>query len=192
MGLLRVRGVVGAIFSALVFSIFAGLPGGGLSAAGADASKLLTSMGVLSFPRRVEAPDFALESISGQEVKLSDFRGKVVFLNFWATWCPPCRAEMPSMERLHRKFDGEDFAILAVDIQESAKTVRKFVNDFGLTFTVLLDTRGRVASQYGVRGIPATFIIDREGNAIGFAEGARDWASDASFRLFEFLLDEGR
>jgi cytochrome c biogenesis protein CcmG/thiol:disulfide interchange protein DsbE len=122
------------------------------------------------------APDFTLQDLDGNTVRLSDFRGKVVFLNFWATWCPPCRAEMPAIETLHRKYRDGDVVVLGIDLRESASTVRAFVEEGGYTWTFLLDTTGRVGSMYQVRGIPASYFVDRKGIiravAIGGMTGA--------------------
>ena len=116
-----------------------------------------------------EAPDFLLTMLNGEPVKLSDFRGKTVVLNFWASWCPPCRAEMPEFQELweQRGPDGrDDLVILAVDFlkDDTVGAAADFVEDFELTFPVLFDTTDSdVAARYGVRGLPATYFIDREG-----------------------------
>ena len=111
------------------------------------------------------APDFQLNNLDGQLVSLSDFRGKPVLVNFWATWCPPCRAEMPLIQNTFtdKKWAGEGLVVLAIDIGESPPTVREFVKNYGLTFPVLLDIARDVSLEYYVRGIPTTFFIDREG-----------------------------
>jgi thiol-disulfide isomerase/thioredoxin len=121
-----------------------------------------------------EAPGFALPTSGGQTVVLSSFRGRVVFLNFWATWCPPCRLEMPAMERLHQDFKDQGLVILAVDIEESPKLVAKFMKEFRLTFPALLDADSRMSSRYGVRGLPTTVLIDRQGRSVGRAIGPRE------------------
>ena len=110
------------------------------------------------------APDFALSSPEGARVALSDFRGKTVVLNFWATWCPPCRAEMPELQEVwEERGEGRDLVVLAVDVAEDADRVAGFVENFGLTFPVALDADGSVADHYGVLGLPATFFIDAGG-----------------------------
>ncbi|MBW2064712.1 MAG: TlpA family protein disulfide reductase [Deltaproteobacteria bacterium] len=146
-------------------------------------------MGISEVPNIPITSDIVLPDMNGNNVRLSDYRGKVVFLNFWATWCPPCREEMPSMERLHNRLKGKDFVMLAVDLQEPASRVRKFFRDHKLTFTALLDEDGKVARMFGIRNIPATFILDREHRVIGMAVGAREWDSRHSLRMFEYLLD---
>ncbi len=111
------------------------------------------------------APDFQLDNLDGQPVALSDFRGKPVLVNFWASWCPPCRAEMPFIQDTFadRKWADEGLVVIAIDIGESPSTVREFVKNYGLTFPVLLDVTRDVSLEYYVRGIPTTFLIDRDG-----------------------------
>ncbi len=145
-------------------------------------------LGIVKIDEELKAPSFSLKDLDGREVKLEDHRGKIVFINFWATWCPPCRDEMPSMEKLYTEFKGRDFIILAVDIQESAKKVRAFKEKFKLNFPILLDSDGRVGSEYGVISIPTTYLIDRKGYVIGGALGARNWASKEAFELIDQLL----
>ena len=116
-----------------------------------------------------EAPDFLLANLAGEEVRLSDYRGKTVLVNFWASWCPPCRAEMPELQALweERGTDGaDDFVLLAVNLlsEDSEGAARRFIEGQGLTFPVLFDTpNGDVAASYGVRGLPNSFFIDRKG-----------------------------
>jgi peroxiredoxin len=110
------------------------------------------------------APDFAVTDLDGKAVRLSAFRGKVVLLNLWATWCPPCREEMPTMERLHQRLKDQDFVLLAVSQDEEGKrVVEPFVRELGITFPVLVDPEHQVGDRYGVWGYPETFLIDRTG-----------------------------
>jgi len=136
-----------------------------------------------------EAPDFTLPDVEGRPVRLRDFRGKLVFVNFWATWCPPCRLEMPSMERLYQTFKPTDFALLAVSIdRQGAPVVKPFMAELKLTFPALLDSKTEVARQFGLRGLPTTYLIDREGRLIGAAVGGRDWYSTEAKALIAGLL----
>ena len=113
------------------------------------------------------APGFVLPSLTGEPISSADFRGRILVLNFWATWCPPCRAEMPDLQALSiERQEANDLAVLAVDFlaEDSLEAVRYFVRDFGLTFPIATDTQeGAVAERYGVRGLPVTFFIDRDG-----------------------------
>ena len=150
----------------------------------------MESLALVRFDEKVKAQNFALKDLNRNEVHLEDYRGKVVFLNFWTTWCPACLVEMPSMEKLYREFKNKDFIILAVDMQEELEQVIKFKKKFKLSFPILLDTDGVVASFYGVTAIPVTYLIDREGNLYAAAIGARDWAGEDAFRLIKHLLDK--
>ena len=150
----------------------------------------IESLTLIRFDEKVKAQNFALKDLNGNEVHLEDYREKIIFLNFWTTWCPACLVEMPSMEKLYRKFKNNDFVILAVDMQEDLETVKKFKAKFKLSFPILLDEEGVVASYYGVRAIPATYFIDRAGYLYAAAMGARDWASEDAFLLIKHLLDK--
>ncbi|MCJ7605725.1 MAG: TlpA family protein disulfide reductase [Dehalococcoidales bacterium] len=122
------------------------------------------SGGNLPAPGRA-APDFELTSLAGQTVALSELRGSPVVLNFWATWCGPCRLEMPFLQMVHDSdaWRQEGLVVMGVNIQETAELVEMFMTDFGLTFPVLLDFSGNTARQYNISGIPATFFIDKGG-----------------------------
>lgn len=121
-----------------------------------------------------EAPNFKLTTLEGEEVQLADYRGKRVFINFWATWCPPCRAEMPDMQKLYEE-DNLDIEILAVNITESEpseENVKQFVEDFGLTFPILMDRNTEVASNYKVQAYPTSYMVDSKGIIQFIAPGA--------------------
>ncbi|MEO8603745.1 MAG: TlpA disulfide reductase family protein [bacterium] len=135
------------------------------------------------------AVDFTLPDLAGTPVRLSDLRGKIVFLNLWATWCPPCRAEMPSMQALYQRLQGREFAMLAVsEDSDGAKSVAPFVQDLGLTFPVLLDADNHLPARYGVTGYPETFIIDRTGNVVKHVIGPEAWDRPEMVAYIEALL----
>jgi peroxiredoxin len=137
-----------------------------------------------------EAADFTLPDLGGTAVRLSEFRGKVVFLNLWATWCPPCRMEMPSMEALYRHFKRRDFVMLAIAEDEGgAAAVAPFVREVGITFPVLLDPEATVAPRYGATGYPETFIIDRNGQVVNHVIGPAEWNSPEMIGYFDKLLE---
>jgi peroxiredoxin len=139
-----------------------------------------------------EALDFTLPDLDGKEVSLTDFRGKVVFLNFWATWCTPCEDEMPSMQALYDKLKGKPFEIVAVSVdKKGAETVRKFAEKYGLTFTILHDRRRRIKETYKTTGVPETFIIDQNGVVAEKVWGPRDWSSLANTLTIMNLLADG-
>jgi thiol-disulfide isomerase/thioredoxin len=132
--------------------------------------------------------DFELENINGYKESLSDYQGKVVFLNFWATWCGPCRIEMPSMQELYDEFNIDGLEIVAVNGGERQKTVVKFLEKNNLSFPVLLDEANMVSSIYGARSIPTTFIIDRNGDILSMTVGAREWYTEEIRALFTDIL----
>jgi peroxiredoxin len=138
-----------------------------------------------------DAPDFSLPDLDGNTHTLSEYKGKVVFLNLWTTWCPPCRMEMPAMERLYRHLRHRDFVLLAVSADEGGRdAVAPFVEELGLTFPVLLDPEGKLSPRYGVTGYPETFVIDRDGKVVNHTVGPADWQSPEMVRYFEALLEK--
>jgi peroxiredoxin len=145
---------------------------------------------VESGPRIGEvAPDFKLSALDGKSVRLADYKGRVVFLNIWASWCPPCREEMPSMEALHNKMKGRPFEILAVSIDQGGKeTVESFTAQFGLTFPVLLDPEGKTYGLYGLTGVPETFIVDKNGVIIQKIIGPQDWMNKQWLEYFDRII----
>ncbi len=109
------------------------------------------------------APDFTLRDLDGNLVRLSDLRGKVVFINFWATWCPPCRAEMPEIEAVHQEYQDQGVVVLGVDISEPESMVRQYIQQGGFSWTIVLDSTGEVARDYQIAAIPTSFFLDKEG-----------------------------
>ena len=147
-------------------------------------------MGLQPPNQRLESMDFELQDLSGSTRSLSDYRGKVVFLNFWATWCGPCRFEMPSMEKLYRCFKDQGLEIVAVNLQEDRSSVQGFVDEYDLSFPVLLDSTGRVGATYGARSIPTTYIMGRDGLVLAGTIGTREWDTEEYLSFFERLLAE--
>jgi peroxiredoxin len=155
--------------------------------AGLDA--LFAALGIRRPAEPSEAPDFTLMALAGQPARLREFRGKLVLLNFWATWCAPCLHEMPSMERLYQTFKQTDFVLLAVSMDRQGEDVaRPFVENLKLTFPVLLDRTLEVSRQYSVRGLPTSYLIDPDGRLIGAVIGARDWYRTEAKALLAGLL----
>ena len=174
------------------FIVMHGFDADPLADAEADRRKLerlFEDMEVIRLPQITDPVEIRLQDINGNHVRLSDFRGKIVFLNFWTTWCPTCLIEMPSMEKLHQKFKGKDFAMVTVNIQESSDQVETFFKKFKLTFTALLDTTGEVAIGFSIRSIPTTFILDKSGRIIGTIMGPREWDGKNAVALFDHLVD---
>jgi len=125
------------------------------------------------------AADFTLKDIEDNTHRLSDYRGKVVIVNFWATWCPPCRFELPSMERLWHEVQKEEVVMLAINIGEDADTIFTFTTDYPVTFPLLMDRDSEVVKQYPVLGVPTSFVIDPKGRIIYRAVGTREWDDKA-------------
>jgi peroxiredoxin len=135
------------------------------------------------------APDFELKNIHGKTVSLAQFKGKPVLLNFWATWCGPCREELPSMQKMHDagKKNGE-FHIIAISIDRfNLKKVNQYAQDLNLKFPILLDPDRETRKAYFIRGLPTSYLIDSEGKLRGFVSGARNWNSPASLKLMKSL-----
>jgi peroxiredoxin len=133
------------------------------------------------------AEDFKLPTPGGGTFKLSDHRGKVVMVNFWATWCPPCLEEMPAMERLYRQQKASGFTLVAVSVDTDPKPVSPFVAKHQLTFPIALDSKMDLANSYSVRALPSSFIVARDGNLAALAIGPRHWDGDAAHSVIEGL-----
>ncbi len=137
------------------------------------------------------APRFALKNLKGNQVELESFRGQVVVLNFWATWCVPCRVEMPAFENLYRRYRSEGLAVLAVSLDKNADAeVKEFVEEYKLSFPILMDSDGKAEKLYPTISIPFTFVIDQEGRVVARVDGAKNWESDETFEAIEYLLNK--
>lgn len=151
----------------------------------------LSGLGVQELKERLVAPTFALPTTSGHTISLREFRGRVVLLNFWATWCPPCVAEMSDLEKLYREFHTAGLVIVAVSIDtEGGKVVAPFWEKMGLTFPSLLDPSREVATRYGAWALPTSFLINPEGEVIARIPGPREWHSDKARAVFKNLLQQ--
>lgn len=149
---------------------------------------LLSAAGFQAAAGKSVPEDFVLDSLEGASVGLSTLRGKPVLLNFWATWCPPCRAELPSLASLYLKYRGRGLAVLGVDLREDPAAVEAFSRKEGIPFPVLLDRDGAVGSRWGVTGIPTTYLISADGAVMGRIVGAHDWDTPQMAALMESLL----
>ncbi len=138
------------------------------------------------------APEFSLADLEGNAVRLANLKGKVVFVNVWATWCEPCRQEMPAMQALYQELKGRDFEMLAVNSDQSERdAVRRFVETYRLSFPVLPDPDLQVAGRYRVTGYPETFVIDRNGTIVAHEIGPREWNAPTAVAALKRLMETG-
>src|SRR5512142_933527 len=137
-------------------------------------------------------PDFTVTRPDGKKISLRDFRGKVVFLNFWASWCEPCREEMPAMERLYEQFKDKNFVVLAVSVKDRKQDAIDFVKELKLSYPVALDPEGQVGLLYGAWGLPTTYLIGPKGEGLARAWGPAEWYSPAARNLIKDLIDGKR
>lgn len=175
----------------LVFLAFAALPAGAAPAAGMEDPA--RALDLIKPNRQQQAKDFNVAALEGGKLRLADLKGKVVFLNLWATWCPPCKEEMPAMERLWQRYKDQGLVVIALSMDSAgAKVVKPFIEQAKFTYRVALDPKMEIAELYGARSVPSTFIIDRSGTLRAIALGPRDWDGRASFAYFDALLKDGK
>ncbi len=153
-------------------------------------AELLRSVGIQPYSGPQRRIDFDLENLAEESRSLSDYRGRLLFLNFWATWCPPCIEEMPSMQRLSDQLQGDGLSMVAVNVQEGRDDIRPFVDELGLRFEILLDRRGQTGQAYGVRGLPTTVLLDREGYVLGTKLGFAIWDDPRVVQALRDVLQE--
>jgi peroxiredoxin len=151
----------------------------------AEVAMAMKEMDLIRPAQQKLAEDFTLKKADGGMFQLSEHRGKVVFINFWATWCPPCREEMPAMERLFQRSQKDSLVMLAVSVDADPTVVAQFLKEQRFTFTIGLDPKMKLADIYGVRALPASFIVDRQGHLAALALGPRTWDNRAAQMLVE-------
>jgi peroxiredoxin len=150
--------------------------------------RLFKELGIIRLSGIAPPVEIELENLNGKSVNISDFKGNIVFLNFWTTWCPDCRAEMPEMEKLYVRFKEDDFIMVTINLKESSDKVSAFYEKHKLTFNALLDSDGNVGVAFGIRSIPTTFILDKQGGLLGKAMGPREWGGRKATELFQILI----
>jgi len=133
------------------------------------------------------APGFELPDLDGEKHHLSDYRGKVVIVNCWATWCPPCRAEMPSMQRAWQQLQKEGIQMLGIDVGEDEETIFQFLSDYPVEFPLLMDSDSSIIEKWGVQGLPTTYVIDPQGRIIYRAIGGREWDDPGLLKMVHAL-----
>lgn len=171
-----------ALFLAVASGFTIGVP---LPGVAADPFAVLD---LIRLSRPTPAPDFTVPRLGSGSVGLTELRGQLAFLNFWATWCLPCKEEMPSMERLYQRYKSRGLVVLGMSVDRNGPAVAPFVKRLGLTFPIGLDPDMVVADRYRVRALPSTFLIARKGNTVAVAFGAREWDSQAAREVIEVLL----
>ncbi|MCL1813555.1 MAG: TlpA family protein disulfide reductase [Treponema sp.] len=176
------------LLAALVIAAVFLVPRFAKAQTGTETEQAFRNAGLRLLDKRQDPVDFTLPLLNGGNAVLSSYRGKVVILNFWATWCPPCRAEMPSMETLYQRLKSQGLEILAVDLREDKATVQQFIRNSRFTFPVLLDEDGKTGSKYGISAIPTSFIVDREGKIVSKIVGSIAWDNPKVITAFEALL----
>lgn len=155
----------------------------------ASAGDLFADLNLIVPRQSSRAPEFTVPRLGSGSLSLKELRGQLVFLNFWATWCLPCKEEMPSMERLYQRYKERGFTIAAISLDSGSTTaVASFVKELGLTYPIGLDPKLEVANRYTVRALPSSFLIDRTGNTVVIALGPRDWDSAGARAVIESLL----
>ena len=153
-------------------------------------ASLLKTLDLRGYTSRAAPPQFSGSTLDARQLSVSEHRGMVIVLNFWASWCLECRSEMPALERLQREFASRGFVIIGVNARESKEAVGRYAAELGLTFPLVLDPDGTINALYGVLGLPTTFVVGRDGRAIAFAIGPRKWESAPARALIEALLAE--
>ena len=151
---------------------------------------LLKTLDLRGYTSRPAPPQFSGSTLDARPLSMAEHRGTVIVLNFWASWCLECRSEMPVLERLQREFSSRGLAIIGVNARENKEAVRRYAKELGLTFPLVLDREGKINALYGVIGLPTTFVVGRDGRAIAFAIGPRQWESAPARALIETLLAE--
>lgn len=163
---------------------------GPLEASRADVAELLDGLKLSGYRPGTKPPEFKGTTADSRAVSLDSLRGKVVLLNFWASWCIECRPEMPMFERLHREFAAQGLSVLGINTREGIEAIRGYAKELRLTFPLVLDPKGEINAAYGVIGLPTTFLIGRDGRAVARTVGLRDWESAPAKTIIQALLSE--
>ena len=163
----------------------------GLAAAEAPPlASLLKLLELRGYSPGTMAPALNGPTLDARPLSTAELRGKVLVLNFWASWCLECRREMPQLERIHREFARHGLAVIGIDVRENRDAARRYAKELGLTFPLVLDPDGTINAAYGVIGLPTTIVVGRDGRAVGLAVGPREWAGASARDITEALLAE--
>ncbi|MBI4203968.1 MAG: TlpA family protein disulfide reductase [Betaproteobacteria bacterium] len=153
-------------------------------------ASLLKPLKLTAYRPGTVPPDFTGQTLDARAVSMSGLRGRVVLVNFWASWCAECRPEMPVLDRLYRELAPKGLVVLGINAREDTQAVKRYASELNLRFPLVLDPAGAINQLYGVVGIPATFLVARDGRAVAFAIGPRDWGGADARALLEALLAE--
>jgi peroxiredoxin len=160
------------------------------AASRAEVAELLQKLNLTAYRSGTRPPEFNGRTADGRTASLASQRGRVLILNFWATWCLECRPEMPIFERLHREYAPYGLSVIGINAREGTVAIRGYAKELGLTFPLILDATGEINALYGVIGLPTTFFVGRNGRAVALAVGPREWASTPARALIQALLAE--
>ena len=174
----------------LVFGLLIAVLAGAASADQPALASLLKTLDLRGYTSRTVPPQFSGSTLEARQLSMTEYRGTVIVLTFWASWCLECRVDMPALERLQREFSSRGFTIIGVNARENKEAVRRYAKELGLTFPLVLDPDGTINGLYGVIGLPTTFVVGRDGRAVAFAVGPRQWESAPARALIAALLDE--
>jgi peroxiredoxin len=163
---------------------------GAPEASPAEVTELLQKLNLTAYPRATKPPEFSGHTVDGKTLSLLSLGGKVVLLNFWATWCQECRPEMPIFQRLHREFAPQGLNVIGINAREETPAIQKYAKELGLSFPLVLDAKGEINAAYGIIGLPTTFIIGRDGRAVARGVGPREWSGEQALAIIRALLAE--
>ncbi len=179
------------ITAACMFMLFSCTAEKAAAAAPKDTSvKALAPFGFHIYEEPVDPSELTLTDLKGKTITNADFTGNITLLNFWASWCPPCRSEMPSIDNLHKAMQGKNFNIVAVNVGEKKDHLVQFIADAGYTFPVYLDEKAVISGMFASRGIPITYLLNKEGDIIAVRPGAMEYDQPKLIEIFKGLADE--
>lgn len=158
--------------------------------AAAPTAELAKQAGMDAYPVALRAPHWSLPALAGETRGPEDYKGRIVLLNFWASWCPPCRDEFPSLERLQKKLGGKDFTVLAISTSDSQSGVERFLGGRSPVFDILMDDDGKVSAAFRARGVPVTYLLDRQGRLLAGKTGPQQWDSPAMEVLIQQAIEK--